>query len=170
MQTSFIHTTSWLAQNNGNDAAAASAFLAAFGFVICGGFLVGLAIQCALCWFLSSCLKALPEEHRKQQPGMVWLMLIPLFNIVWSFFVYPRIADSFKSYFDSIGRLDVGDCGRGLAIAFCIIVCCCLIPYLNFCIVWVSLIVLIILLVKFGSLKGQVGKGGGFSVTPVPPV
>src|SRR4051794_2730546 len=83
----------------------------------CGTFLVWAAIQAAICWFLSSCLKILPPEHRRQKPGMVWLLFIPVFNLVWNFFVFPAIADSYRSYFHSIGRTDVGGCGRGLALA-----------------------------------------------------
>jgi hypothetical protein len=131
-------------------------FLAAFAFIICGAAVVGLAIQAVICWYLSTCLKAIPEEHRKQQPNMVWLLMIPLFNIVWQFFVYPKIAESFKSYFDSIGRTDVGDCGKNLALVFCILVCCGIVPYLNFCTGIAALVLFIIVLVRFGSLKGQI--------------
>jgi hypothetical protein len=124
--------------------------------VACGAIVIVYAILAVICWYLSGCLKAIPDEHRKQQPNMVWLMMIPLFNIVWIFFVYPKIAESYKSYFDSIGRTDVGDCGRGLSLAYCILTCASCIPYLNFCTGLPTLVIWIIVLVKFGTLKGQI--------------
>ena len=52
-----------------------------------------------ICLGLSGFLKALPPEFRLMEPGMVWLICIPCFNIVWIFFVYPRIARSYQNYF-----------------------------------------------------------------------
>ena len=150
-----LHGLPILAQQNNNNAAQAGMLMFIFGFM-CVGLVVGLGIQALICWFLSNCLKAIPEAHRKQDPKMVWLLMIPLFNIVWQFFVYPKIADSFKSYFDSIGRTDVGDCSRMLALVFCILVCCGIIPYLNICTGLAALVIWIIVLVKFSGYKRDV--------------
>ena len=155
-----------LAANN-DDAMFSVFFLSIF----CGAMIVVLAIQALVCWYLSGILKSIPEQHRKQQPGMVWLLMIPILPIVWNFFVYPKICESFKSYFDSVGRTDQGDCGRSLGLTFCILVCCSIIPYLGGCIGIAALVIWIILLVKFSTLKGLIASGGGgsFPVTPVNP-
>lgn len=58
-----------------------------------------IAILVLICLGLSGFLKALPPEFRLMEPGMVWLMCIPCFNIIWIFFVYPRIARSYQNYF-----------------------------------------------------------------------
>jgi hypothetical protein len=68
--------------------------VAIFG-VVGGVLVIFLIIAILICLFLSSCLKRIPEEHRQQSPGMVWLLLIPCFAVVWNFFVYPKIAESF---------------------------------------------------------------------------
>ena len=137
--------------------------LAVFG----GIFLVAMGIQAGVCWLVAGFLKAIPEQHRRQTPGMVWLLMIPLFSCVWVFFVYPKIAESYKSHFDSVGRTDVGDCGKNLAIAYCIVLCCSLVA--GALAVPAAFVIWIILLVKFSSLKGQVGNGGtgGFPVGQV---
>ena len=83
------------------------------------GFVVGLAIQAVVCWLLSSWLSRVPREHRRQEPGRVWLLMIPLFAAVWTFFVYPRICDSFDSYFRSVGQEK--STGRGLAMTYCVL-------------------------------------------------
>src|SRR4051812_22548804 len=126
MQIPLANVVFVLAQN---DNAAPAGFLAAMAGVLCFAVVIGLGIQALICWYLSGILKAIPPEHRKQQPNMVWLLMIPFVNIVFNFFVYPKIAESFKSYFDSVGRTDVGDCGKTLSMWFCILVCCSIIPY-----------------------------------------
>src|SRR5687767_14627602 len=41
-------------------------------------------------------LKSISHENRFMAPGEVWLQLIPLFGIVWQFFVVTKIAKSIK--------------------------------------------------------------------------
>jgi len=118
--------------------------------------LVSLAIQAVICWLLSTCFQAIPQQFRKMEPGMVWLLLIPCFGLVWNFFVFPRLAQSFKAYFDSVGRTDVEDCGEKIGWAFAICVACSIIPYLGMLAGLAGLVLLIIFLVKAMGLKGQV--------------
>lgn len=91
---------------------------------------------------------------------MVFLLLIPCFNIVWNFFVYPKLADSFASYFRAQGRTDVGDCGRGIGMAYCICAVCGVVPYLGLLAGLAALILWIIFLVKAADLKGQIPEAG----------
>ena len=46
---------------------------------------------------------------------MVWLSLIPFFNIIWAFFIATRIPDSLKKEFRERGQDDGSDYGRALA-------------------------------------------------------
>ncbi|MEI6971054.1 MAG: hypothetical protein WCL44_06000 [bacterium] len=132
-------------------------------------FTILLAAGAAVCWFLVSCLQEIPQKHRRHRPFLVWLLLIPIFNIVWSFFILPGIAKSFKSYFDASGLKGIGDCGLSTAWAFCIL-CTVLIPVellgrcflpgrLSACGLYVALPVLLtVTLVKFSGLKGEVKR------------
>ena len=43
---------------------------------------------------LQNTLKAISEENRRMPPSNVWLLFIPLFNIVWQFIVVDKIAQS----------------------------------------------------------------------------
>jgi hypothetical protein len=124
--------------------------------------LIGILIYVAICYLISDALASVPIEHRRgMSPGLVWLLLIPLFNLVWNFFVFPRVSDSFRSYFDSTGRPIPGDYGRQLGIAFAILNACMFIPCLN-CLAFIPcLVLLIILLVKFTSYKNAIRQGGG---------
>jgi len=82
-------------------------------------FLFGLAVEAVICWFLSKWVARIPPAHRKLTPGSVWLLMIPLFSALWVFFVYPRISDSFESYFRSKGER--AETGRGMALAYCVL-------------------------------------------------
>lgn len=42
-------------------------------------------------------MQAIAIESRTMNPSHVWLMLIPVFNIVWSFIAVIRISDSIKN-------------------------------------------------------------------------
>ena len=134
-------------------------FVAIFG----GLFLFILAINAAVCLFLSSCFKRIPEEHRKLRPGLIWLLMIPCFNIVWNFFVYPALSESYTAAFESQGSNPHGDCGRTLALVYCILVAVAtalsVIPCMSImsCIISpAALIIWILVLVKAGSLKSQI--------------
>lgn len=81
---------------------------------------------------LQKAVEAIAPESRKMSPGQVWLMLIPLFNIVWQFIMVHRIADSFKAEFQ---RLQVPYKEErptyGVGIAMCILGVCGNIPVLG---------------------------------------
>lgn len=48
---------------------------------------------------LQGALSQCAPETRRMPPGQVWLILIPLFGIVWMFVVVSRIADSLAAEF-----------------------------------------------------------------------
>jgi hypothetical protein len=96
---------------------------------------IGVAITIATILLASNALKAVPPQYRRIEPGMVWLLLIPLINVVWTFFVFPGVSRSFQRYFAAQGRTEHGDCGEriGLWFAICFAVCwaCFTLPFLS---------------------------------------
>ena len=123
--------------------------------------MVGVAIF--IIYLLYNLLNALPPQYRLMEPGMVWLLLIPCFNIIWNFFVYPQVARSYQNYFNAHGRTDVGDCGAGLGVAYAVCALLASIPCLNyvtgiFC--GPAMIVLtIVYLVRLYGLKKEIQLG-----------
>lgn len=89
-----------------------------------------LALYAVVCWLLSNALAAVPEQFREMSTGQVWLLMIPCFNIIWSFFVSQRIPKSFQNYFSSVGVTKNGDCGAQIGLWWSISWACCLVPYL----------------------------------------
>ena len=114
------------------------------------------AILIVICALLHSALARVPPEHRTMEPGLVWLLLIPLFGIVWNFFVFLRIPESYKNYFTAQGRTDVGDCARGVGLWYAICGALLFVPCLNYLAVPAALVLLIIFLVKIFGLKSQI--------------
>ena len=64
-------------------------------------------------------------------PGMVWLMLIPLFNLVWGFFVVLNLTKSLRAEFQKRGIAEEPEPGKTLGLVMCILACCGWIPFLG---------------------------------------
>lgn len=141
----------------GEDMAILMIYLIAMGV----GLAIGLLIHAFICWLVSGCFKRIPPQFREMEPGMVWLLMIPCVPIVWNFYVYPRLARSFKAYFNSMGDTSVGDCGEQMGTYYSISVVCSLIPCVNYLAGPVSLVLLIINLVKAHELKNKIPLTAG---------
>jgi hypothetical protein len=118
--------------------------------------LVGLAIMAFICWNLMGCFSRVPAQYRKMEPTLVWLLMIPCFSLVWNFFVYLRLPDSYQAYFAATGRTDGSDYGRGIGLAYAICSVCCIIPFVNYIAGPAALVLLIIFLVKINGYKNQI--------------
>ena len=117
---------------------------------------VGIAIAVVICFFIYDAFKRLPEQFRLMNPSLVWLLLIPCFSLVWNFFVFPRLSASYKNYFDSIGRTDVGTCGKGIGMGYAICMVCGLIPCVGFLASLAGIVLLIMYLIQITKLKNEV--------------
>ena len=86
--------------------------------------LVVLAISTAVTIFfiltLQKALNRCSPENRAMQPGMLWLLLIPLFNIVWIFFVVLNMAKSLGAEFLKRGIVSEPEPGKTLGLAYAI--------------------------------------------------
>lgn len=145
-----------LAAVSHDEAAAIYSVYAVMGVVMLIVFAVTTAITVAVCLFIVSALSRIPREHRRMEPEMVWLLLVPCFGLVWNFFVFQRVPESFRSYFASLGRTDMGDCGRGLGLAYAICSALCVLPLVNYLAAPASLVLLIICLIRFHDLKSRI--------------
>lgn len=121
-------------------------------------FLFGFAVNIVVVFLLYSDFERVPRNFRKLEPGLVWLLLIPCFNLVWNFFVIPRLSESFKAYFDSIGDTSVGNCGRDLGFGYAIVTAASVIPFVGCLTGIVSLVLLILFLVKANELKNRIPR------------
>jgi hypothetical protein len=129
------------------DAEAAGALIAGLLCVIMFAILIGLAIQIFIIYLLYSAMDRLPQNARQLSAGLIWLLLIPLFNAIWLFFVVIRLSDSYHDYLVQRGDPHVDDCGKLMGILWAVF---------SLVIPIVGLVFMILYLVKMSELKGRV--------------
>jgi hypothetical protein len=129
-------------------------FVGVFFWLFLAG--IGLIIDLVVCLFLYKFYQRVPRQFRIMEPGMVWLLVIPCFNLVWNFFVFIRLSRSLKGYFNSVGNQAVGDCGEGIGLAYSICEAARIIPCVGL-FVWIAAVVLVILyLIKANELSSLI--------------
>jgi len=52
---------------------------------------------------LQDALKKCAPTSRTMKPGKVWLLLIPVFGLVWQFIIVVNIAKSLRNEFERLG-------------------------------------------------------------------
>ena len=122
----------------------------------CLMFVVLPVLQAIVCWLLVDAFEHIPPRYRLQEPNMVWLLMVPLFNIYWNFKVFPAIAESYQVYFYSRGIADVDDCGERLARWYCGLGLTWIIPCVDFVTGIASAVVVIKFLIEADRLKYRV--------------
>lgn len=105
--------------------------LSAIFSLIFGAFLILPAIFYILT--LQNTLKKCAPASRTLDPGMVWLYIVPVVNIVFHFFIVFAMANSLRNEFTRRGiPLPEPEPGQPIGLAMCISACCCIIPILGF--------------------------------------
>jgi hypothetical protein len=114
-------------------------------------------------------LKLVRPENRYMNPGEVWLQLIPVFGLVWQFFVVSRISDSIKRElwtgefsFESREYNQLYYPGvrptYNIGLAYCILFCCFIIPCLGALCYVAGLICWIIYWVRLSEFKSELER------------
>jgi hypothetical protein len=118
---------------------------------------------------LSRALSKCSIASRTMQPGLVWLLLVPLFNIVWQFFVVIGLADSLGKEFRARGIPNVEpEPGKAIGIAMCVCAVCAIIPILGIFAAIAHLILWIIYWVKIAEFSRRLDQILATSGTPNP--
>lgn len=139
-------------------------FVAIFLFIVFAGVVL---ISVFYLLNLQNLLKQITPANRQVEPSNVWLMFIPLFNIIYPFILYPKITDSVKLEMESRGMAEQGDYGRGIGIALPVLGLCGIIPVLGVLASIANLVLFIVFWVKMAGYKtklmtsspGQAGVG-----------
>ena len=119
-------------------------------------------------------LKSIQPANRLMEPGLVWLQLIPLFGMVWQFIVVTRVSDSLRKEFSSwqnddsiLGFSDSQAMQLArqrptyeIGIAYCILLCCSIVPLLGTLAALAALVCWIIYWVKLSEYKGIIKRRG----------
>ena len=117
---------------------------------------------------LQKALKRCSPEVRAMEPAMVWLMFIPLFNIVWHFIVVGNLAKSLAGEFRRRGIAEEPAPGKTIGLTMCILHCCGIIPFLGVLCSLGGLICWIIYWVKIAGFSGKLALPL-YQPPPMPP-
>lgn len=89
----------------------------AFLLIILVVLLIALIPYCIYLKNLQDLLEEISTENRQVPSSNVWLMLIPLFNYVYGFILYPKITDSIRNEMEARGASESGDYSRGIGLS-----------------------------------------------------
>jgi hypothetical protein len=147
-----IFAQAWNNPNNGPPAEFWIAFLVVIGVFLVVAFVIAIFFLLTLSKALSRC----HHRNRTMEPGMVWLNLIPLFNLVWQFITVNRVAESLSNEFYDRGWDRKGeDYGRSVGTTYCIMNLLGWIPYCGALFGIVGLVCFIIYWVKIANYSSQ---------------
>ena len=132
------------------------ALLAAGIFIILFIVIAALVVGILYLLTLQNLLNRVKPENRTVSPGNVWLLLIPIFNLIYPFILYPKIAESVSKEYQSRGLPADGDFGKGLGITMPILSLCGIIPFIVGPLAGLAnLVIWIIFWSKMSKYKGQ---------------
>ena len=106
---------------------------------------------------LQDLLRECDPVNRQMPPSNVWLMFIPLFNIVYRFIMYPKISETLRKEYESRGAVQSGDYLKGLGLAMAITGTLTVIPvpFLRGAVSIAVVIIMIVYWVKAARMKNQ---------------
>ncbi|HUE36213.1 MAG TPA: hypothetical protein VMO20_02390 [Candidatus Acidoferrum sp.] len=138
-----------------SDAANQAAMKVGFAVGILIGFAVLLIPGIFYCLTLQKALNRCAPENRAMAPGLVWLLFIPLFNLVWNFLVVINMAKSLGAEFQKRGMAEDPQPGKTIGLIMSILAVCGFIPVLG---VFCSLGALICWIIYWVKIAGFSGK------------
>jgi len=105
-----------------NAAEMGAAEMGGFAGAVMGGFfaiiiVIGLAILAlgiVLLWLIYDAAKAASPQHQTMNPSMVWLLLIPFWNVYWNFKALPAVTKSLSATLRDKGIDQQGKDASGL--------------------------------------------------------
>lgn len=134
------------------------------GFVFCGIFLIPAI------FYLLTLQKALARcspASRTMDPAMVWLCLIPLFHLIWNFFVVMALGRSLGNEYARRGipRPEMLP-GQSIGMAMSICLCCAIVPVLNLLAGPAALVLWIVYWIKIANYSAMLGDFQPTMMTP----
>lgn len=125
-------------------------------FLVCG-------IPIMIIWMvvMHKALDQVSHDLRRMEPNAVWLCLIPLFGLVWQFLVAGAVSEGLAKELLARNMYPKEEKpAYGYALSGCILVCCCIIPYVGVCVAVVGLILLVVHLIKIAEYNSVLKESG----------
>ena len=131
--------------------------------------IVPIFIGIGICYILTlqRALSRCAPQNRAASPESAWLLLIPLFNIVWQFILYPRISESLEREFRSRNLPIEHDPAKNLGLALAVLHVCSFIPVVHIATGIAGFICFILYWVKISGYSNQLANS--FAYAPATP-
>lgn len=144
-----------------------------FVLVIYGfAFLIGIGISALISYFLYRTAVVIPENQRLVSPGAAFLLMIPLFNLIWVFIYTSNLSKSYQNIF-SQQMAGTDDCGEKLGMWWGICGLLSFVPCVNIFSGIAGLIVMIMYIIKVSECRSRFVQYGtawnDFYGTPTSP-
>lgn len=107
---------------------------------------------------LSKALAKCSPATRTMQPAMVWLLLIPLFNLIWNFLVVMALAKSLGAEFKARNIPEEALPGQTIGMAMAVCTACSIIPLINFIAAPVQFVLWIVYWVKIAGFSSKLSQ------------
>lgn len=136
-------------------------------------FLFGASFLCLLpaIFYILTLQKALERcavTSRTMQPAMVWLLLVPLFNMIWNFFVVLALARSLSNEFARRAMPSPeAEPGQSIGMAMCICTCCGIIPLLGLLTSLAAMVLWIMYWIKIAGYSQALAQPPVVAVPPL---
>jgi len=135
------------------------------------GFVFSVFLLIPAIFYLLTVQKALTRcspASRTMEPGMVWLCLIPLFHLIWNFFVVMALGNSLGNEYARRGipRPEMLP-GQNIGLAMSICLCCTIVPIVNLLAGPAALVLWIIYWIKIANYSAMLGD---FQPMAAPPM
>ncbi len=130
-----------------------------FILIVVGVFVViSIVVGIFYCLTLQKALSRCSPQNRTLSPGLVWLFLIPIFNLVWHFFVVINMAKSLHAEFVARNIVEEESPGQAIGLATCILNVVALLPFVGWVARIAGLVCWIIYWVKIAGYSGKIAQ------------
>lgn len=127
-------------------------------FIVLAVLIIAIPIVVGIfyCLMLQKALERCSPQNRAMSPGLVWLYLIPIFSLVWHFFIVLNMAKSLHAEFAYRGMVEEPNPGQGIGLATCMLHCLFWIPFFGG-LIWVGgLVCWIMYWMKISEYSGKI--------------
>lgn len=112
---------------------------------------------------LQNALKQVDESRREVQPGNVWLMFIPIFNLIYPFILYPKVCNSIKAEYNARELQGDGNFSKGLGTTLAVLGLVGFVPIIGSIASIANLIIWIVFWVKIAGYKNVLSSNNANS-------
>ena len=126
--------------------------------------IVFLIVLLPTIFFLLTLQRALgrcSSDLRTMTPGLVWLSIIPVFNLVWSFFIVNALAESLHREFERRGITAEPQPARSIGMAYAILMALAIIPLLGVLTACAGIVCWILYWVKIAEYSAKIAQPWG---------